>query len=32
MTFSQLAEAWTRSHEDAAARILGEQQANTEAA
>jgi hypothetical protein len=32
MTFTQLAEAWTRSHEDAVARILGEQTNNEEAA
>jgi hypothetical protein len=32
MTFTQLAEAWTRSHEAAVARILGEQQEKTEAA
>lgn len=32
MTFTQLAEAWTRSHEAAVSRILGEQTDTTEAA
>jgi hypothetical protein len=32
MTFSQLAEAWTRQHEVAIGRILGEPQRDTEAA
>jgi hypothetical protein len=32
MTFTQLAEAWTRSHQTAVAHILGEEKQNTEAA